>query len=80
MSDVATARIGEPTGTSARAADSAAVPRAVRPHHALVLYRGGSELFAALVEAIDGASREVLLETYMFEFAGAPLAVANSNI
>jgi cardiolipin synthase len=78
VSDVATARIGEPTGTSARAADSAAVPRAVRPHHALVLYRGGSELFAALVEAIDGASREVLLETYMFEFAGAPLAVAGA--
>jgi cardiolipin synthase len=78
VSDVATARMGQPAGVSVPDAEGAALPRAVRPHHALVLYRGGVELFPALVEAVDGASREVLVETYLFEFAGAALAVAEA--
>ncbi|MFL6661790.1 MAG: cardiolipin synthase ClsB [Rhizobacter sp.] len=50
----------------------------MRPHHALKLLKGGSELFPAMVKAIDAARSEVLLETYMFHFAGAPLAVAEA--
>ncbi len=57
---------------------NAAAARALQPGHSLTLHRGGASLFAALVEAIDGAVAEVLLETYIFEFAGAPLAVAEA--
>jgi len=52
--------------------------RALRPGHAIDLLKGGEALFAALVEAIDAARAEVLLESYIFEFAGAPLAVAEA--
>ena len=52
--------------------------RALRPDHALVLLKGGGELFAALVEALGAATSEVLLETYIFDFRGAPLAVAEA--
>ena len=48
------------------------------PGHALDLLKGGAALFPALVEAIDAARAEVLLETYIFEFAGAPLRVAEA--
>jgi len=76
-------------GPQARAADALGVrrepdeetraaARAVRPNHELTLLKGGAELFPALVQAIDAASREVLLETYIFEFAGAPLRVAEA--
>ena len=53
-------------------------PNAMRPNHALTLLKGGVQLFPTLVEAIDGARSEVLLETYMFEFAGSPLIVAEA--
>jgi len=59
-------------------ADERAAPSAMRPNHALVLLRGGGQLFPALVEAIDRARSEVLLETYMFEFNGSPLMVAEA--
>ena len=52
--------------------------RALQPGHRLQLLKGGAALFEALVAAIDGARAEVMLETYLFEFAGAPLAVAEA--
>ncbi len=52
--------------------------RAMRPDHALTLLKGGGQLFPALVEAIDAARSEVLLETYIFDFTGAPRAVAEA--
>ncbi|MEO6364272.1 MAG: cardiolipin synthase ClsB [Caldimonas sp.] len=55
-----------------------AAARALRPGHRLTLLAGGTALFDALVEAVDAARVEVLLETYIFEFAGATLAVAES--
>ena len=52
--------------------------RALRPGHAIDLLKGGEALFAALVQAIDAARAEVLLESYIFEFAGAPVRVAEA--
>jgi cardiolipin synthase len=57
---------------SPRAADE----RALRPGHTLELLRGGAAFFRALIAAVDGARAEVLLETYLFDFAGAPGDVA----
>ena len=51
---------------------------ALRPGHRLKLLKGGAALFEALVVAIDSARAEVMLETYMFEFAGATVAVAEA--
>ncbi|MEO5883169.1 MAG: cardiolipin synthase ClsB [Caldimonas sp.] len=51
---------------------------ALRPGHAIDLLKGGEALFAALVQAIDAARTEVLLESYIFEFAGAPLRIAEA--
>ncbi|MEO7336152.1 MAG: cardiolipin synthase ClsB [Caldimonas sp.] len=50
----------------------------MRPDHALTLLKGGGELFPALVTAIDAAQAEVLLETYIFDFTGSPLTVAEA--
>jgi len=44
----------------------------------LLLLEGGAELFPALVEAMDAARRVVHLETYIFEFAGSALGVAQA--
>ena len=55
-----------------------AAGRALHPDHQLTLLKGGEALFAALVEAIAGARAEVLLETYMFEFARSVLPVAQA--
>jgi cardiolipin synthase len=52
--------------------------RALQPGHRLKLLKGGAALFEALVAAIDAARAEVMLETYIFEFAGAPIAVAEA--
>lgn len=46
--------------------------------HQLVLLEGGAEFFPALVEAMDAAQRVVHLETYIFEFAGSALGVAQA--
>jgi cardiolipin synthase len=54
----------------------AAATRALQPGHAIELLKGGEALFEALVAAIDAARAEVLLETYIFEFAGTALGVA----
>ncbi|HWH82449.1 MAG TPA: cardiolipin synthase ClsB [Burkholderiaceae bacterium] len=45
--------------------------RALRPDHHLTLLEGGVQLFPAMAEAIGAARAEVLLETYMAEFAGS---------
>jgi cardiolipin synthase len=55
-----------------RAADE----RALRPGHTLELLRGGAAFFSSLAAAIDAARAEVLVESYLFEFRGAPADVA----
>ena len=52
--------------------------RALRPGHRLTLLKGGQAFFPALVEAIDGALAEVLLETYIFDFTRSVEAVAQA--
>jgi cardiolipin synthase A/B len=52
--------------------------QALRPHHELTLLKGGTELFPALVLAIDAALHEVLLETYIFDFARSVLTVCEA--
>ena len=61
--------------TGARAA---APMRTLRPNHELALLKGGEQLFPALIEAIDAARSEVMLETYILEFARSVLPVAEA--
>jgi cardiolipin synthase len=53
-------------------------PSPLRPDHGLRLLKGGAELFPAMVEAIEAARAEVMLETYIFEFRGTVLPVAEA--
>lgn len=46
--------------------------------HQLSLLPGGEALFAALVQAMDAARRSIHLETYIFDFQGTPLLVAEA--
>lgn len=48
----------------------------LRGGHAVRLLQGAVEFFPALVEAIDAALREVLLEMYIFDFTGQSVEVA----
>jgi cardiolipin synthase len=48
--------------------------------HQLGLLQGGVELFAAMIEEIKSAQREVLLESYIFDFVGAGAEVANALV
>lgn len=50
----------------------------MRPGHQLLLLKGGAEFFPALVDAMDAARTVVHLETYIFEFAGSALCVAEA--
>ena len=52
--------------------------QALRPDHKLTLLKNGEALFPAMVEAIDAARSEVLLETYIFEFEGSVIPVAEA--
>jgi cardiolipin synthase len=52
-----------------------AVPPLRAGHH-LLLLEGSRAFFPALIAAIDGARREVLLETYIFDFTGSGADVA----
>jgi cardiolipin synthase len=52
--------------------------QALKPDHDLTLLTGGEGLFPAMVQAIDGARVEVLLETYIFDFRLSALAVAQA--
>ncbi len=47
-----------------------------RGGHGLQLLQGSRELFPALVQAVDMAREEVLLETYIFDFTGGGSEVA----
>jgi len=49
-----------------------------RAEHELTLLKGGEALFPAMVVAIDGARSEVMLETYIFDFAHSTLSVAEA--
>jgi cardiolipin synthase len=49
-----------------------------REGHQLVLLQGGDHFFPALVEAMDAARQVVHIETYIFEFQGSALAVAEA--
>jgi cardiolipin synthase len=53
-------------------------PARVQPGHRLLLLQGGNALFPALVAAMDAATQSVHLETYIFEFAGSALQVAEA--
>ena len=46
--------------------------------HDTRLLRSGVALFAAMIEAVDRAQHEVLLETYIFDFAGAGADVGHA--
>jgi cardiolipin synthase len=48
----------------------------LRPAHELRLLQGATQFFPALVAAIDSAVREVLLESYIFDFQGGGVEVA----
>ena len=50
----------------------------LRTGHALRLLEGTAQYFPALVEAIDAARHEVLLESYIFDFTGASADVAHA--
>ncbi|WP_353393011.1 cardiolipin synthase ClsB [Hydrogenophaga sp. 5NK40-0174] len=52
----------------------------MQPGHHLTLLQGGGEFFPALVEAMDAARELVHLETYIFEFAGGAIGVAEAMI
>jgi cardiolipin synthase len=62
----------------ARTERAARATRALLPGHRIELITSGAALFAALVEAIDEARAEVLVETYIFDFAGSVLGVAEA--
>ncbi len=49
-----------------------------RTGHQLQLLEGAAEFFPALVTAIDAARHEVWLETYIFDFTGTSLSVAEA--
>jgi len=52
--------------------------RALRPGHRIALLKGGEALFDALVAAFDAARVEILVESYIFDFAGSVLRVAEA--
>ena len=56
----------------------AADNRALQPGHSVRLLKSGGEFFAALVAEFDGARAEILFETYIFEFTGSAIAVAEA--
>lgn len=66
-----------PSATDDQSTESTG-PAGSRPGHQLLLLEGGGALFPALVEAMDAARRVVHLETYIFEFAGSALSVAEA--
>lgn len=50
----------------------------LRADHGLTLLQGGVQLFPAMVEAITAARAEVMLETYILEFRGSVIPVAEA--
>ena len=51
---------------------------ALQGDHGLTLLKGGDSLFPALVEAIDAARSEVLLETYILDFGRSVIPVVQA--
>lgn len=56
----------------------AADNRALQPGHRVQLLKGGTAYFEALIADFDRARAEVLFETYIFEFKGASIPVAEA--
>jgi cardiolipin synthase len=52
----------------------------LRSGHRLRLLEGSAELFPSLVTAMDEARKEIWLETYIFDFTGASLHVAEALV
>ena len=46
--------------------------------HSVRLLQGGAEFFPALIEAVDRSQREVRIETFIFDFEGSSLLVAEA--
>ncbi|WP_342132128.1 cardiolipin synthase ClsB [Hydrogenophaga sp. OTU3427] len=55
-------------------------PARPQPGHRLQLLQGGEAFFPALVAAMDAAAQSVHLETYIFDFAGSSLQVAEALV
>ncbi len=56
----------------------AADNRALQPGHRVQLLKGGTAYFEALIADFDRAHVEILFETYIFEFEGGAIAVAEA--
>jgi cardiolipin synthase A/B len=52
----------------------------LRDGHRIDLLQGSQEFFAALIDAMDGAVREVRLETYIFDFTASGADVAHALV
>ena len=52
----------------------------LRDGHEIALLQGSQEFFAALIDAMDGAMREVRLETYIFDFTASGADVAEALV
>jgi len=55
-------------------------PARLQAGHRLVLLQGGEALFPALADAMDAARQSVHLETYIFQFSGSALQVAEALV
>ena len=56
----------------------AADNRALQPGHRVQLLKGGTAYFDALIADFDRSRAEILFETYIFEFEGAAIGVAEA--
>src|SRR4029079_7026405 len=74
----ARARVARNERTMSRIEGPARATLAWQRAHRIDLLTSATALFAAMVEAIDAARAEVLVETYIFDFAGSVLAVAEA--
>ena len=54
------------------------VPRFAGSDHAIDLLEGGTQFFAALIAAMDAARSSIQLETYIFDFSGVGISVAQA--
>ena len=50
----------------------------LRDGHQIKLLEGGHEYFPVLINAIDNARSHIQLETYIFDFHGAAIEVAQA--
>jgi cardiolipin synthase len=52
----------------------------LHPGHQVRLLQGSSEFFAALMAAMDAATKQVRLETYIFDFTGSGADMAQALV